>query len=72
MEDNPIYTLLGAVVEQSVAQRFKERIGNADPDEVLGTFIEMVADGYIVIRGNKNEKEVCDTTKEMHSMPQKV
>lgn len=62
MEDSPIYTLLGAVVEQSVANRFKERIGKADPDEVLGTFIEMVADGYIKIGGINNEKEVCTDT----------
>lgn len=51
MEQGNVYVVLGAVVEGSIASKFKEKIGKAEPDEVIKALIEMVASGEIVIKG---------------------
>lgn len=47
MEQDELYVLMGAMVETSLAQRFKEALGKVKTDDAIKVFIEMVADGKI-------------------------
>lgn len=46
-DDNEIFILLGAMVEKSLADRFKEQLGTVKTDEAIRLFIEMVAEGKL-------------------------
>lgn len=69
MEQGNVYVVLGAVVEESIASKFKEKIGKAEPDEVIKALIEMVAFGELVIKGKQDEKKICNNAKKMHRVP---